>query len=233
MVLTPTRNPTAPKWVICRGTSPYIFLKPGANNSIKADISKEEGLDEEVINSGVSKTILDEVFARTDGERQKPIVCGHSLGGFMTTLITLEYHDCISRSYGFGATGVSEEVKTRYDQFKEEPELLKTFNRSGDFVPVANSNLIGDVYDVSHAGISGKDSSIITRHVDMFMNRNGFCIKRVNKEAEENNYGARQFANIIRKTAGKCWAFPEDQFTLRMKQLKKVIFRESQPDQDD
>jgi len=196
MILDPgSKDPAAQPWVICRGTSPYFGLKSGVASSILADVSKAEGLDEAVITSQKSQQILEKLFQDFKNKGQKPVVCGHSLGGFMISLMMIYHHDKIERGYGFGSPGVSQGAKEKFIASGIADERLAFFVNSGDFVPVAGEALIGTLFEVETA------ESIIRKHIVMSLNQQG-QIYRVDKHAEENQR-ARPFANKIRAGVGR------------------------------
>ena len=191
----PSEDPTASPWVICRGTSPYFGLKSGVASSVLADISKSDGLDEAVITSPYSQQILGKLFQEFREKGQKPIICGHSLGGFMISLIMIYYDDDIERGYGFGSPGVSREAKEKFYTQGISDDRLIFFANSGDFVPVAGEALIGTIFEIETSDF------LIRKHIAMSLNQQG-QIFRVDKKAEENQR-ARPFANKIRTGVGR------------------------------
>ncbi|MCB1071785.1 MAG: hypothetical protein KDK96_01650 [Chlamydiia bacterium] len=196
MILAPSsEDPAAQPWVICRGTSPYFGLKSGASSSILADVSQPEGLDEAVITSPKSQMILDKVFQEFNEKGLKPVICGHSLGGFMISLMMIHHHDKIERGYGFGSPGVSRKAKEKFYEQQISDDRLIFFANSGDFVPVAGEALIGKIFEIETS------DSMIRKHIAMSLNQKG-QIFRVDKNAEENQR-ARPFANKIRVGVGR------------------------------
>ncbi len=135
VVLLP-EHPSAPLWMVPRGTSPWFGLRRGVFESLAADVSQVEGIDISVTDKG-----HDWLAA---GSQSKNPLCfaGHSLGGALAVHMGLQAAHLKPTVYTFGAPGVGEPTAKLYGQL-EEPLSIFQFSTEGDIIPSAGLYLLG------------------------------------------------------------------------------------------
>lgn len=182
-------DPEAQPWFVARGTNLQGYGNKGMSvESIFADVIDENGLAGDIVIKAmfnecevkengclVRKSTLLSLFENWNEEGKKPNLCGHSLGGYLITDITVRLNPLVEKAYAFSSMGTSYDLEEQWSQIvendPEQADKIVNFACEGDLVPSSGRKLI-DLHIAITPNASHPFDDPIHSHMRMLLNRN-------------------------------------------------------------
>ncbi|GAB4235598.1 MAG: hypothetical protein Tsb0021_15170 [Chlamydiales bacterium] len=200
----------APPFMVIRGTE-TTFNRKGSIESLQMDLLDAEGIAVEPLYKSLAldknEKSIHYFFDKWEKEGKKPIITGHSLGGFLSLWIGVHFLSKIDGVFTFNSPGVSNSLVQIYrEQCKKSDtpnpqDKIVNFVREGDPVSGLESHFIGQSIETWPSN-STNDKGIQEIHSEYIL-LGAFNAQKIDCEKEQENTHRRRL-NMVRQLASYC-----------------------------